>query len=41
MSRIRQMNEQKAGKQNTSKTTKGYYGGTTGGKRKKGKKHAS
>jgi len=38
MSRLRQTNEQKAGKQNASRTLSGYYGGSAGGTKKKGKK---
>ena len=36
MSRLRQTNEQKVGKQNTSRTLTGYYGGST--KKSKAKK---
>lgn len=38
MSRIRQTREQLAGKQNTSKTITGYYGGKTSGMKKSKKK---
>ena len=39
MARVRQANQQKSGRQNTSKSKKGYYGSSSSGKKKRTGSH--